>query len=133
MKKFLYYLILVLVFLLIWLLFCFILAMFFKRTPSGILMFLMVGAIWSVFKYLRPIIKDIMHIDEHCADSDDDKNEHIDENSKIEIGDIVMEIKTQKEFRVKQLVGENEFECMERYGAVYSILKKDEIKLLCKK
>ena len=42
------------------------------------------------------------------------------------------EIKTQKEFKVKQIIGENKFECIERYGCVIYTFNKDEIKLISK-
>ena len=58
--------------------------------------------------------------------------EVVEECDNIEVNDFVMEIKTQKEFKVKQIIGENKFECIERYGCVIYTFKKDEIKLIGK-
>ena len=56
----------------------------------------------------------------------------VEECDNIEVNDFVMEIKTKKEFKVKQIIGENKFECIERYGCVIYTFKKDEIKLIGK-
>ena len=45
---------------------------------------------------------------------------------------IIIDLKSCKEFRVKDVVGDNEFECMERYGGVFYTFKRDEIKLVSK-
>ena len=58
--------------------------------------------------------------------------EIVEECDNIEVNDFVMEIKTQKEFKVKQIIGENKFECIERYGCVIYTFNKDEIKLISK-
>ena len=65
-------------------------------------------------------------------DTNSTSKDVIEENTTIEVNDFVMEIKTQKEFKVKQIIGENKFECIERYGCVIYTFNKDEIKLISK-
>lgn len=132
MKKFIYYLILVSVFLLIWLLVSSLMALFFKSAPGGIVMFFMVATVWGVLKYVRPVIRNLMHIEELENHVENIEEVHFDENAKIEVGDIIIDLKSCKEFRVKDVVGDNEFECMERYGGVFYTFKRDEIKLVSK-
>ena len=56
----------------------------------------------------------------------------IEENTTIEVNDFVMEIKTQKEFKVTRIVDENKFECIERDGFAIYTFGKDEIRFISK-
>ncbi|MBR5493923.1 MAG: hypothetical protein IKV77_12475 [Alistipes sp.] len=66
------------------------------------------------------------------SNTNNSSKEFVEECATIEVDDFVMEIKTQKEFKVKQIIGENKFECIERYGCVIYTFNKDEIKLISK-
>ena len=58
--------------------------------------------------------------------------EFVEECATIEVDDFVMEIKTQKEFKVTRIIDENKFECIERDGFAIYTFGKDEIRFISK-
>ncbi|MBO7193291.1 MAG: hypothetical protein J6V47_03305 [Bacteroidaceae bacterium] len=96
----------------------------------GILQVILFFKIWGMTNNVCKI-RELM---ENSSQSNTNKSskEVVEECDNIEVNDFVMEIKTQKEFKVKQIIGGDKFECIERYGCVIYTFKKDEIKLISK-
>ena len=96
----------------------------------GILQVILFFKIWGMTNNVCKI-RELME-NSFQNNTNNSSKEVVEKCDNIEVNDFVMEIKTQKEFKVKQIIGENKFECIERYGCVIYTFKKDEIKLLSK-
>lgn len=94
----------------------------------GILQIILFFKIWEM---TNDVSKMRRLIESYCfKNNDNSSTEDCEINTNIKINDIVMDIKTRKEFRVKQIVNENEYECIERYGCVMYTFKRDDIKFV---
>ncbi len=96
----------------------------------GILQIILFFKIWGMTNNVCKIRELMENYSQN--NTNNSSKEVVGECDSIEVNDFVMEIKTQKEFKVKQIIGENKFECIERYGCVIYTFEKDEIKLIGK-
>ena len=96
----------------------------------GILQVILFFKIWGMTNNVCKIRELMENYSQN--NTNNSSKEVVEECDNIEVNDFVMEIKSQKEFKVKQIIGENKFECIERYGCVIYTFKKDEIKLIGK-
>ena len=97
----------------------------------GILQIILFFKIWGMTNDVSKIREILANFSQFGTNKT--SKEVVEEKATIEVDDYVMEIKSQKEFRVKRVIDKNKFECIERYGAVIYTFKKDEIKIIGKK